>query len=583
MIVNQDKFNGAAIGEKFQSTCDKFNNLLTQDNNEELTKLKQKLQEELEIYRKDGVIKVAFVGQYSAGKSTIISALTGRRDIKIDADIATDKTTSYVWNSINLIDTPGLFTDRKDHDETTYETIAKADLLVFCLTYMLFDTVTAENFKKLAYDQGYRWKIMLVINKMSDEGGEEAEKIANYNQSLAEALKPFTLEEFPICFIDAKDYCEGIDEGEELLLDISRFSTFTHSLNKFVDSRAYLAKFDTPVRIALSCVDRCSEIFIRNSKDEDSTFFEILNQLSRRVRKERDRLRTKVQSIGLEMSSEVAKEGSILTAAVGVNQDFEMLNKQAVINLQKHYEKAETKLQQAINSAIEDIKQEFEKVFSSPLVKAFVACLDKNQTVSAKNIGVGLNVEQIMKQVNMMKSIGETAGVKLTTSATRTFANTAKDGFLRSMDVVGGGLHQSVLNVGKFAGFKFKPWQAVGVAKNLGNTAKFFGPAMGFVSVGVEVLQMHKEHQREKQMADIRREITSQFQAIAKDLEAQLQIQLWEFEQQFYGYIDKQIAQARQQTENAIASSNQWVQQLADIRKDFDSILVDIEQSREKP
>jgi hypothetical protein len=92
-------------------------------------------------------LTVAFVGQYSAGKSTIISALTGRRDIHIDADIATDKTAPYDWNGIRVIDTPGLFTDRHDHDEITYEAIAKADLLVFCLTYMLFDTLTVETSK----------------------------------------------------------------------------------------------------------------------------------------------------------------------------------------------------------------------------------------------------------------------------------------------------------------------------------------------------------------------------------------------------------------------------------------------------
>ncbi len=115
---------------------------------------------------------------------------------------------------------------------------------------MLFDSVTVENFKKLAYDQGYRWKMMLVINKMSDEAGEDEEKIANYRHSLAEALKPYQLEEFPVCFIDAKDYCEGIDEADDFLLEISRFPTFINALNKFVDSRAALARFDTPVRIA---------------------------------------------------------------------------------------------------------------------------------------------------------------------------------------------------------------------------------------------------------------------------------------------------------------------------------------------
>ncbi len=583
MIVNQEKFNGAAIGKKFQSTCEKFNGLLIQGNTEELTSINQKLQEELKVYREDGVIKVALVGQYSAGKSTIISALTGRRDIKIDSDIATDKTNSYIWNGINVIDTPGLFTDREDHDEITYEAIAKADLLVFCLTYMLFDTVTVENFKKLAYDKGYRWKIMLVINKMSDEAGEETEKIANYRQSLAEALKPFALDEFPLCFIDAKDHCEGIDSTDDFLLDISRFSTFVNNLNEFVDSRAALTQFDTPVRIALSYVDQAQEIFSRNSDNGDSAFLAILNQLSRRVRKERDRLRTKIQSIGLEMSSAVAKEGVTLATAVGVSQDFEMLNKQAEINVQQHYERAETKLQQVFNAAVEDIKQEVEEVFSSSLVKAFVACLDKNQSVSAKNIGTGLNVEQITNQVNLIKDIGVKAGVKLTNLAARPFAKTAGNGFLRSMDVVGGGLHQSTLAIGKIVGFKFKPWQAIGIAKNIGNAARFLGPAVALVSIGLDVLQMQQAHQREQEMADIRREITSEFQRIAKDLEDQLQIQLWDFEQQVYGEIDKQITQARQQEESAIASSDKMVQQLVDIRKDFDSILIDIKKVRENP
>lgn len=131
MTQNQEKFNAAAVGEKFQLICNKFDNLLIQGNNENLTDIRQKLHQELKVYREDGIIKVAFVGQYSAGKSTIISALTGRRDIKIDADIATDRTTSYAWNGIKLIDMPGLFTDRKDHDKITYETIEKADLLVF--------------------------------------------------------------------------------------------------------------------------------------------------------------------------------------------------------------------------------------------------------------------------------------------------------------------------------------------------------------------------------------------------------------------------------------------------------------------
>ncbi|MEG4853471.1 50S ribosome-binding GTPase [Microcoleus sp. B5-D4] len=403
------------------------------------------MRDELKEYRDQGILGVAFVGQYSAGKSTIISGMTGRRDIRINADIATDKTTNYDWNGIQLIDTPGLFTDRQDHDETTYDAINKSDLLVFCLTYMLFDSLTAENFKKLAYEKGYRWKMMLVINKMSDEAGEEEQKIANYRTSLAEALKPYSIDEFPLCFIDAKDYCEGMDGQDDFLTEISRFSTFIDALNQFVERRGSLARFDTPVRIALSCVDEAQLSFSRNSS-EDSAFFEVLTRLSRTVRKERDRLRTKVKNIALEMSSGVASEGNTLAAAVGSEQKFENLNKQAELNVQKHYEKAETKLQDAVNVAVEDIRQEVEKVLEGDLVKSFVACLDKNQNISAQNLGAGMDMERLKSQVNLLKKIGETAGVKLTTLASRSFAKTAAEqGFLRSIDVAGSGLHQGVV------------------------------------------------------------------------------------------------------------------------------------------
>lgn len=77
-------------------------------------------------------------------------------------------------------------------------------------------------------------------------------------------------------------------------------------------------------------------------------------------------------------------------------------------------------------------------------------------------------------------------------------------------------------------------------------------------------------------MADVRRDITSQFQAIGKDLENQLAMQLDEFNNQFYGDIEQQIAAARKQQEEAIASSNTWMKELLKIRAAFNEILAKI-------
>lgn len=581
MSQNNLTFKAADIGKRFKAACIEFDNLLAAGNTPDLNKIRQKLRDGVKEYKQQGALTVALIGQYSAGKSTIVSALTGRRDIHIDADIATDKTTPYDWNGIQVIDTPGLFTDRHDHDEITYEALAKADLLVFCLTYMLFDTLTVENFKKLAYGKGYRWKMMLVVNKMSAAAGEENQKIASYRHSLGEALKPYALNEFPTCFIDAKDYCDGVDEDDEFLVEISQFDGFITELNRFVDRRASLARLDTPIRIVLGCVDDAQIGFARNS-NEDTAFLEVLSRLSRRVNKERERLRTQVKSIILEMSAAIATEGTRLAAAVG-DVKFEDLNKQSEINVRKHYEKAGQTLENAIERAIQSIQLEVEAELQSNLTQAFVAQLNFNGNVSATNPTIDLNKQQVQGQVEWLQKIGYQVGAKITKAATREFATTASQGFLRSLDVAGSSLHQGVLQIGTAIGFKFKPWQAVGIAKNIGNAAIFLGPALAVVSVGLDLHTMHQEREHERKMADVRRDITSQFKAIAVDLEQQMEEQLRQFESQVYGQLKKNIAQAGEQTASAMAASHSELGQLATIRKELESILQEVQRAAMPP
>ena len=573
---HNQQFNAAAISEQFNNACSNFNNLLSQKSNETLNKITNKLNYDLNDYKQEGLISVAFIGQYSAGKSTIISALTGRRDIRIDADIATDKTTDYNWNNIKIIDTPGLFTDREDHDEITYEAIDKADLLVFSLTYMLFDSVTVKNFKTLAYDRGYAWKMMLVVNKMSDEAGEEAEKIANYRHSLAEALKPYSLNDFPVCFIDAKDYCDGIDEDDEFLYEISRFETFIQELNQFVERRGSLAKLDTPVRIALSAVDEAQADFTHNSGG-DSTFFEILNQLSRQVKNERNRVKIKIQSIALKLAAAIAQEGVELASCVGnITSEIEWEYKQKTVNLdvERHYEKAGREIQAVFDEAINDIRQEVEAVLQGNLAQAYIAYIEKSLDASVNHLQDGINIDALKNQFSKLKGIAEFTGANILKNASRGFLNTAgKTGFLRGMDVAGGGLHQAVLGVGKAVGFKFKPWQAVGMAKNLGNFAKMLGPIFAVGALGLDLLEVSQERKLEQDMADARRQIISQFQKLAKDLEHQVEIQFYEFDKQVYSEIEQKIVDARKQNEEAIALSNTWMKELIAIRQEFETIL----------
>ncbi|MHC5718331.1 MAG: LeoA/HP0731 family dynamin-like GTPase, partial [Nostoc sp.] len=121
--------------------------------------------------------------------------------------------------------------------------------------------------------------------------------------------------------------------------------------------------------------------------------------------------------------------------------------------------------------------------------------------------------------------------------------------------------------------FKFKPYGAVNIAKGIGNVAKVLGPIMAVGALAVDIHAKEQEKEQDKKIADARREITSQFIAMGKDLESQMEAHLREVEAQVYGETDKEIAEERRKEEDVIATSNIWVKQLAEIRKDFDLIL----------
>ncbi len=538
MIPDNQKFEAAAVGTQFKNNCLKFDKLLAQNNSLYLLEIRKKMRYNLQDYHEAGLLSVTFVGQYSAGKSTIISALTGRRDIPINSDLTTDKTTGYDWHGIKVIDTPGLFTERQDHDNIAYNAIAKSDLLVFCLTSMLFDSITVANFKELAYQKGYRWKMMLVINKMSDEAGDDEQKIANYYQSLADALHPYSLDEFPICFIDGKDYCEGIDIADDFLVEVSRFATFIDTINSFVKYRGYLTRFDTPIRIVLDCIDE-AQLSIRSNSHQDLAFWEILTRLSRTVAKERDRFRTKIQGIILKMSSAIAKEGIILATSVGSDTDFEQLNQQAHLNIEKDYQEAREKIVAAVSQSVASIKQQIEQLLQGNLVQSFIA--SQYNTKSAQNFGNNLDSQRIQAQINWLKEICKTAGVNQ--------ISLGRDKIPESQ--------YSPQMVGKFLGFQLKPWQLVTLPKTI------------------------SYHLYEDSTLNLN-EITSQFNAIAKHLEYQIKLQLREFEGQVYDEIEQKIAEIRQEEENAIAASNTWLKQLAFLRQDFNLLLRYITTTTEK-
>ena len=106
-----------------------------------------------------------------------------------------------------------------------------------------------------------------------------------------------------------------------------------------------------------------------------------------------------------------------------------------------------------------------------------------------------------------------------------------------------------------------------------GNFFVLLGPILAVSALVIDVLEANKEKKLEQLMADARQQITSSFQKLAKDLEHQVEIQFYEFDKQVYGEIERMIADARKQNEEAIALSDMSMKQLIAIRQEFKAIL----------
>lgn len=568
------KFKAADFASKFNNILGRFKKLLSQADDNDASTLIIKLEEELREHQQRGFLDVAFIGQYNAGKSTIISALTNCRDIKIDSDITTDKTVSYDWNSIKLTDTPGLYTERKDHDDITYEELRKADLLIYTLTYMLFDSITLKNFKKLAFDLRYQPKMLLVVNKLSNEAGDVGQRIQYYRESLDESIAPHELADFPCCFIDALDYLEGIDNEDDFLKKESRFENFISALNEFVDKRGKLGRIDVPARILLTCIDE-AELHFNRADGKDTAYLELLNSLSRRVRDQRQRLRSHIDGILLDLSGKISNQGHALLPHIGTNDNMEEKAKEAEKNIERLCQKTQERLEEAVSESIEKLREQVQEVLSSPLANAFAATLfdtNKKVKVTPQEVTSLENLKHVKAQWQKLAGIGAMVGVQVSRMAIGK-GGQAASGLLKASQVSGSQLHSIILTVGKFFGTKFKPWQAVNIATKTAKFAKFLGPAIALVSLGIDSYEAYKENQQAKEISEARMSVNTKFNAIANDIEDQYRQQLRQIEKETFDQVDKDINEARREHETAISTSNEYLTELASLREETNDII----------
>ena len=506
------QINFAKYQERLKALKDKTVNLLSETDNEVLI---PKMLEELSTANDRKELRLAFVGQYDSGKSTIISALTGRKDIKIDSNIATDVVSEYRWNNIVLMDTPGILAGKVEaHDEATKKALKDCDLIFYVLTSQLFDNVVFNNFIDLAYNQHFADKMFIVINKMGMESGDFKQLSENYTISLEKIFseRGYNVHDFPIAFIDAVDYIDGQNENDSEFIELSNFEHFIDKMNAFVAQKGVIKKqFDTPIRILQS--------YLKNImvSSVDKTLSDFYTQFEMKLSHSLSEMKRDVNNVLSSFDSSAMSEVISLSNDIGYVKEEDWQRKQICLdnNLKTIISNTSAEIERTIQQNYERLLSEINEFGEKDSLVKYSNELDARISSPTISIEEKKSLTMQKKGLELLK-LGGTKVSSLAPDVNSLFGGVSQ--------ASGSALHEIVLNVGHFFGKSFKPWQAVRWASNIAKVAKFGIPVIATgIDIWMQFSEDSKENQRLNQIKDSRNQFVTTYQIEINKIKSQFE------------------------------------------------------------
>ena len=506
------QINFAKYQERLMALKDKTVNLLSETDNEVLI---PKMLEELSTANDRKELRLAFVGQYDSGKSTIISALTGRKDIKIDSNIATDVVSEYRWNNIVLMDTPGILAGKVEaHDEATKKALKDCDLIFYVLTSQLFDNVVFNNFIDLAYNQHFADKMFIVINKMGMESGDFKQLSENYTISLEKIFseRGYNVHDFPIAFIDAVDYIDGQNENDSEFIELSNFEHFIDKMNAFVAQKGVIKKqFDTPIRILQS--------YLKNImvSSVDKTLSDFYTQFEMKLSHSLSEMKRDVNNVLSSFDSSAMSEVISLSNDIGYVKEEDWQRKQICLdnNLKTIISNTSAEIERTIQQNYERLLSEINEFGEKDSLVKYSNELDARISSPTISIEEKKSLTMQKKGLELLK-LGGTKVSSLAPDVNSLFGGVSQ--------ASGSALHEIVLNVGHFFGKSFKPWQAVRWASNIAKVAKFGIPVIATgIDIWMQFSEDSKENQRLNQIKDSRNQFVTTYQIEINKIKSQFE------------------------------------------------------------
>ena len=324
----------------------------------------------------DKKIRIIFAGQYSAGKSSILSYMTGQK-LEVGQGVTTSECKFLDWNGIEVVDTPGIHTQKRpDHDKITYDAMAEADLIVFVCTVEGFSKGLGAHFRKLLVDKGKGNEMMLIFNKMeSSEYGNTAEGQKEFfEKDVKPVISPeFSANDLYISYIDTYAYEDAQDaEGEEKeeLLKISGYEQLYANINKFIADKKVLGKCTTSLYKLEQMLSEAMSEFKTGDICSDGSL-NLLNQQRRMLVESKDNIKSKAYSIVRQHTQNVRDWGYEIADELTSSDTEDKVNaklKEKYETTDSVYVNAAKEIERVINLESESLARKIENLEKSEFV-----------------------------------------------------------------------------------------------------------------------------------------------------------------------------------------------------------------------
>ena len=511
-------------------------------------------------------LRVVFAGQYSAGKSSILKAMTGREDIKIGGSITTQRVQQLDWNGIKVVDTPGIHTElRPDHDEITYEAISKAHLLVFVITEGLFDSHIAEHFRKLAIDREKAHEMLLVVNKMQQVGNTpEIQDVKR--EDIRKVLAPYTPEELRTSFVDAEAALEAEalaaqdEEQRGILRRKSGFDAFYDNFNAFVREKELAGRYTTSLYMLEQVLQEA--LVAESSDDSDSKALEevLLQKRSTLVKGKAD-VSQAVESKVLSTTTKIQEEGRQAADLLRVDSDFEDADeklKAAQDRIQEYADELSQLLPEEVGKHIKSLAEKVDQIAESELVKTLIPKLEM------KIQAIDVDPQTLAK----MKGYSEDARKLGQFLVEQSFNPQNATSWFKFRQYSGTPTHVTVKSIGRFFGKSFKPWEAVKWTRRIANAGRGLAVVGIFVSIAAQIKEEVDAAKQEQELREGRAAIRAGFDDAAREVELH-------FDKATNTYVDEIIGQELAEVDAQLKKLRDMRQSRSKLFQDLNDLLED--------